>query len=185
MKKAIALLGLVLVAGTISKAQEPGKIGFFECRPSVTQKARLFMGADKKELMNVMAAQGQCSLATDLSFENAAQALRNKDIQSVGLVSVDQLPYGYMRNYCDGEDTACMNVEEVDREGEANMTWLLLNQTQIQTLTTIAADGIANKPTKKNIYFIADESKKDVSLGEGEDGNWTTIDLKKSTLLIK
>jgi hypothetical protein len=185
MKKVIALLGLVLATGSVSHAQEQGKISFFECRANVVQKMRLFAGADEKNLLNEMAAKGQCSLATDLSFENAAQALRDPNSQGERLYSVDQLPYEYMRSYCDGEDLACMKANEEGREGEADETEVLLNPAQFQAVSNITADGIAKKIAKKSIYFMADESNKSVDLGEGYDGNWTTFDLKKSALLIK
>jgi hypothetical protein len=184
MKKIIALFGVVLATASISHAQEQGKISFFECRADAIQKMRLFAGADEKKLLEVMAAKGQCSLATDLGFETAAQSLRNFS-QGKGFVSVDQLPDAYMRSYCDGEDSACMNANEEGREGEADETELFLNGAQIEALSKIAADGIAKKIVKKNIYFIADETKKNEDYGNGYDGKWTTIDLKNSTLLIK
>ena len=185
MKKVIGLLGLVLATGSISQAQELGKISFFECRPSITQKIRLSIGADKKELMNVMIGQGQCSLATDLGFEYAAQALHDSIRTGENLISVDQLPSEYQRSYCDGEDMACMKAAEVDRAGEADVTELILDPGQFDTILTIATDGIAKKHAKKNIYFIADESKKYEDHGEGYDGKWTSFDLAGSVLLIK
>lgn len=185
MKRVIGLLGIVLATGSISQAQEQGKISFFECRPSITQKLRLSIGADKKELMNVMIGQGQCSLATDLGFEYAAQALHDSISKGENLISVDQLPSEYQRNYCDGEDMACMKAEEVNRAGEADVTELILNPVQFQTISTFAADGIAKKHTKKSIYFIADETNKHENYGEGYDGKTTYLDLANSVLLIK
>jgi hypothetical protein len=185
MKRVVALLGLVLAAGSISQAQELGKISFFECKPNVVQKMRLFAGADEAKLLEVMAAKGQCSLATDLGFENAAEALSAPNSQGQRLVSVDQLPYEYMRSYCDGEDLACMKANEEGREDEANLTTLFLSPSQFQTISKIAADGIAKKIAKKSIYFIADESNKDIEYGNGYDGSVTYFNLIKSAILIK
>jgi hypothetical protein len=184
MKKAIALLTFVLAAGTIAQAQGAAKISFFECQPSLTQKLRLLAGADKKEMMNIMASNGQCALVTDLSFENIPQAL--SDSNGKGLLSVDELPgYDWERVYCDGEDAACMKAEAVDRMDEIDVTMLFLNPMQIQTLSAIAAEGIAKKLEKKSVYFISEKDKKNVDFGEGGDGKRTSFDLRNADLLIK
>lgn len=184
MKKYVAILGLLIATGSMAQAQEQGKISFFECHPTSIQSLRFFTGNDEK-LISTMIDQGQCSLATDLGFENTAKALRDPESKGERLISVNKLPSNYNRIYCDGEDLACMKAQEVNRIGEADIAILFLNPTQFRTISDIADDGIAMKHAKKSIYFIADKSNKYVPRGEGYDGKQTVFNLTQSVLLIK